>query len=62
METQQINIDKERARELYQEYRAHQHYSTPVDREIQRAYRLIAQGRVIIRALESIRAELPRRE
>jgi len=56
MQTVQIEgIDRKQARELYQQYREHQGFSTPVDREIQKAYRLIAQGRVIIQALESIR-------
>ena len=56
MQTVQIEgIDRKQARELYQQYREHQRFSTPVDREIQKAYRLIAQGRVIIQALESIR-------
>jgi hypothetical protein len=54
METQPINIDKATARELYQQYREHQHFSTPIDREIQKAYRLISQGRVVIQAFASI--------
>jgi hypothetical protein len=56
MQTQNINLDPSRASELYEEYRAHRHYATAVDREIARAYRLIAAGRVVIRALESVRA------
>lgn len=57
METVKIEgITRQHARELYQQYREHQHLSTPVDREIQKAYRLIAQGKVVIQALESIRA------
>src|SRR5262249_15651449 len=32
----------------------HQHYSTPIDAEIQRTYQLVAQGRMVIKALESI--------
>lgn len=56
METTPVSLTPERAAELHQQYRQHRHYSTTVDREIQRAYRLIAQGRVIIRAIDSIRA------
>lgn len=56
METQRIVIDRKEARELYQQYKKHQHYSDPIDHEIQRAYQLIAQGRMVIRALESIKA------
>jgi hypothetical protein len=54
METQQITVDRVEARRLYLKYRAHQHYSTPIDQEIQRVYRAIAKGRVVIRALDSI--------
>lgn len=51
-----IKVDREQARELYRTYRKHAHYAKPIDREIQRTYQLIAQGRVIIRAIESIKA------
>ena len=51
-----IEVDRKQARELYQKYKAHVHYSQPIDREIQRTYQLIAQGRMVIRALESIKA------
>ena len=56
MDVQKITVDRKEARELYQKYKAHVHYSQPIDREIQRTYQLIAQGRVVIRALESIKA------
>jgi len=56
MQTQTIAIDKTEARRLYQAYKSHAHYSTPIDRECQRAYQLIAQGKVVIRAIESIKA------
>lgn len=56
METIGIQLEPGAARALYNQYREHRHYSTAIDREIQRAYRLIAQGKVVIRALESIRA------
>jgi len=51
-----IEMPVKEARELYRKYREHQHYSQPIDREIQRTYQLIAQGRVIIRALEAVKA------
>jgi hypothetical protein len=54
MQTENIVLDRGKARELYRKYRAHQHYSTPVDDEIRRCYQLIAQGRLVIKALESI--------
>lgn len=55
MEVASVNIDRERAAELYREYKAHRHYATPVDDEIRRAYKEIAAGKVVIRALESIK-------
>lgn len=55
MDVQNVTIDRKQARELYRQYKAHQHYSEPIDHEIQRAYQLIAQGRMIIKALDSIK-------
>lgn len=56
MQTVPITIDRSKARELYRAYKKHRHYSEPMDDEIRRAYQLLAQGRLIIRALESVRA------
>lgn len=56
MQTQAVTLDRAEARDLWRKYKEHQHYSAPVDREIQRTYQLIAQGRTVIRALDSIRA------
>jgi hypothetical protein len=56
METQRIEVERSRALELYRAYKKHQFYSEPIDAEIQRAYQLISQGRMVIKALESIRA------
>jgi hypothetical protein len=50
-----IEMPVKEARELYREYRKHQHYSQPIDDEVRRTYQLIAQGRVVIRALEAVR-------
>lgn len=55
MQTERVILSRKKALELYRTYKTHQHYSAPIDREIQRAYQLIAQGRVIIKALESIK-------
>ena len=54
MDTQIVELDRAKAKQLYRKYKEHQHYSTPIDREIQRAYQLLAQGRMVIKALESI--------
>jgi hypothetical protein len=56
MQTEQITVDRAEALEMFRKYKAHQHYSTPVDQEIQRVYRAIAKGQLVIRALESIKA------
>src|SRR5229473_3978354 len=55
MDTQRITLDRDKARELYRTYKKHQHYSEPIDEEIRRTYQLIAQGRMVIRALESVK-------
>ena len=54
MDVQAIEIDRGKALELYRAYKTHQHYSKPVDRECQRAYQLIAQGKVVINAGRAI--------
>ena len=54
METREIVLDRIEARALWRKYREHQHYAKPIDWEIQRTYQLIAQGRVVIKALDSI--------
>jgi hypothetical protein len=56
METQIVTLDRKKALELYRAYKTHAHYSTPIDHEIQRTYQLIAQGKMVIKALESIGA------
>jgi hypothetical protein len=56
MQTTNVEIDRSKARELYRAYKKHQHYSTPIDWECQRAYGLIAQGRLVIQAIESVKA------
>ncbi|HVG51613.1 MAG TPA: hypothetical protein VM867_08275 [Xanthobacteraceae bacterium] len=49
-----VTIAAETARELYRAYQKHRHYSTPIDREVMSAYQKLAQGRLVIKALESI--------
>lgn len=55
MDVATISMTKTKARELYREYKKHQHYSEPIDLELQRTYQLLAQGKTIIQALESIK-------
>lgn len=55
MDTLPIKLDREKAAELFKAYRSHQHYEKPIDHEIARTYQLIAAGRVIIQAIESVK-------
>src|ERR1700756_956299 len=55
MDVQNVVMTRSEARDLYRKYKDHKHYSTPVDREVQRCYQLLAQGRLVIKALESIK-------
>jgi len=48
-------VDREQARELWQKYQTHRTYQSPADAEIAAIYKRIAQGKTVIRALESIR-------
>ncbi len=50
-----VPVTRQQARELMHAYRDHRSAQTPEDRAIERAYREIASGRVLIRALESIK-------
>lgn len=54
MQVSTVDVDRAKARELYKDYKKHVHYSEPIDDEIRRCYQLIAQGKLIIKALESI--------
>jgi hypothetical protein len=55
MDTQAIEMERDAARAMWLKYKTHKHYSKPIDTEIQRIFELIAKGKVVIRALESIR-------
>src|SRR5262252_8778076 len=54
METSTITVSRQDARELYRKYKTHQHYQEPIDWEIQRTLQLVAQGKVIVKAIDSI--------
>lgn len=56
MQTQRIELEPKRARELWRDYRKHQHWSEPIDQEVMRIYQALAQGKLVIKALESITA------
>jgi len=54
METQHVTLDREEAARLWRKYKEHSAYSKPIDWEVQRAYQLLAKGKLIIKALESV--------
>ena len=58
MQTETITLDRFEAAKLFRKYREHRHNlgkPNPADLEVERAYKAIAAGKVVIRALESIR-------
>lgn len=55
MNINELKMDKEQARELYRKYQEHRAWQSPHDEEIAAIYKRIAQGKTVIRALESIR-------
>lgn len=55
MHTELVKLPRHEALKLYQQYKTHTAYSAPIDFEIQRAYHHLSKGRVIIKALESIK-------
>lgn len=56
MEVAKLEVSREAARALWQKYQTHRNYQTPdpIDAEIERIYKIIAKGGLVIRALESI--------
>lgn len=55
MHTEVVTVDRAKAQDLFRQYKKHQHWSKPIDRECMRAYELIGQGRMVIQAMESVR-------
>lgn len=55
MHTELVKVPRDEAAQLYRKYKEHAAYSGPIDYEIQRCYQLLAKGKVIIRAIESIK-------
>lgn len=56
MDVQNLQMDKDQARSLYQKYQEARSGMTPNDRAIAAIYKRIAQGKLVIRALASITA------
>jgi hypothetical protein len=49
-----VTISRDAARDLWRAYQKHKHYSTPIDKEVANAYQKLAQGKLVIKALESV--------
>ena len=49
-----VTISADAARDLWRAYQKHRHYSTPIDKEVMSAYQKLAQGKLVIKALESV--------
>jgi hypothetical protein len=56
MKVETLKMDPEIARELWRKYQTHRAYQAPHDAEIAAIYKRIAQGKTVIRALESIKS------
>jgi len=56
MKVEALKMDPDKARELYERYVEHRDQMRPEDHEIAAIYKKIAEGKTVIRALESIRA------
>jgi hypothetical protein len=55
MLVEKITVSRAEAETLYRKYKEHAAYSEPIDWEVQRTYDLLRKGKVVIRALESIK-------
>ena len=55
MQTYKVDVDRFTAREIWRRYRDHPSFEASADKEIRRCYQLLAQGKLIIKALESVK-------
>jgi hypothetical protein len=55
MLVEKITVSRGEAELLYRKYKEHDAYSEPIDWEVQRTYDLLRSGKVIIKAIESIK-------
>ena len=55
MHTEKITVSRSEAEALFRQYKTHAAWSEPIDWEVQRTYDLLRKGKVIIKALESIK-------
>ena len=55
MQTVRVEIDRDAARQHWKAYLRDRHYAAPIDEELKQIFWHISQGRMIVRAIESIR-------
>src|SRR5690242_8174925 len=55
MHTERITVSQAEATAMWQKYQSHRNNLGPLDEEIRKIYQMISKGRMIVRALESIR-------
>ena len=55
MEVEKIIVSRAEADSLYRKYKEHAAYSEPIDWEVQRTYDLLRKGKIVIKAIESIK-------
>lgn len=55
MQTTRVEFSREEAAKLLRKYQEHKAYQTPADEDIVRLCRLIAKGKIVVHAIESIR-------
>lgn len=54
MDVQHLTVPSAEAEKMLRKYREHRHYDSPLDEEIMRIYSLVAKGKTIINARQSI--------
>jgi len=54
MDVQALTIPRDEAVKMWKKYQTHKHYQSPIDAEIEKIYKAIAHGKLVINALAEI--------
>ena len=54
MNVETLTVDRETAHQMWKKYQTHRHNQSKIDADIERIYKVIAEGKVVINALASI--------
>jgi hypothetical protein len=54
MPVETLTLDRSEAHKMWLKYQTHKHYQSPFDAEVERIYKAIANGKVVVNALASI--------